>query len=209
MKLQRRIAPLTIILFLAIQPAFAQAGPSYDVRDITVGMPVGEIPNAGYVNLTCASDGGRKIAAWSAWRECPAEADAMHAVRFEFDPQTSREGTMIAGHPVILTALIDDIGTVAGLKIDTDPKARLYMHKKAFLLGAQVKSRYGAEGWACTQGQPEPGEQPVGGLYIRENCTKAVRGRTLVVERDLFRRSDQDVKNFVDQTQVTIARETN
>ena len=208
MKLPGRVAILAVILLLAIHPAFAQTEPNYDVRDITVGMSVGDIPNAGYVNLSCAIDAGRKLPAWSAWRDCPADADLMHAIRFDFDPQTSREGTLVAGHPVILTALIDDMGIVAGLKIDTDPKARLYMHKKAFLLGVQVRSRYGAEGWACTQGQPESGEQPVGGVYLRENCRKAVRGRVLVVERDLFRRPDQDARTFVDQTQVKITRDT-
>jgi len=208
MKPQCRVSMLAaILLSLPMQSAYGQAEPNFDVRDITVGMPVGKIPNAGYVNLTCADDMSRKPPAWSAWRECPADAEAMRAIRFDFDPETSREGTLVAGHPVILTALIDDLGTVAGLKIDTDPKARLYMRKKAFLLGVQVKSRYGSDGWACTQRQPEVGEQPVGGVYIRENCRKAVRGRVLVVERDLFRRPDQDAKNFVDQTQVKITRE--
>jgi len=196
-----------VLLSVVVQPAFPQADPDYDLRDITVGMPVAEIPNAGYVNLTCANDTGLKLQTWSAWRECPSDTDAAHAIRFDFDPNTSREGTKVAGHPVVLTALIDDKGTVSGLKIDTDPKARLYMKKKAFLLGVQVKSRYGSEGWACTQRQPEPEEQPVGGTYISESCRKAVRGRILVVERDLFRRSDQDSRNFVDQTRVLITRE--
>jgi hypothetical protein len=207
MKQQYSAAILTVILLSLVQPALAQAEPNYDVRDIAVGMLVAEIPNAGYVNLTCANDTSRKLPAWSAWRECPSDEDAVHAVRFDFDPETSREGTLVAGHPVILTALIDDTGTVSGLKIYTDPKARLYMRKKAFLLGVQVKSRYGSEGWECTQRQPELGEQPVGGLYIRESCRKAVQGRAVVVERDLFRRSDQDPKNFVDQTRVKITRE--
>src|SRR6516165_2019435 len=142
-----------VLLFVVVQPAFLWAQPDHDLRDIAVGMPVAEIPNAGYVNLTCANDTGLKLQTWSAWRECPSDTDAAHAIRFDFDPNTSREGTKVAGHPVVLTALIDDKGTVSGLKIDTDPKARLYMKKKAFLLGVQVKSRYGSEGWECTQRQ--------------------------------------------------------
>jgi hypothetical protein len=208
MKQQYRAATLAAVwLSLAVQPAFPQLEPDYDLRDITVGMPVAEIPNAGYVNLTCANDTTRKLEAWSAWRECPLDTDATHAIRFDFDPNTSREGTKVAGHPVILTALIDDKGALSGLKIDTDPKARLYMKKKAFLLGVQVKARYGAEGWACTQRPPELSEQPVGGIYLSESCRKAIQGRVVIVERDLFRRSDQDPKNFVDQTRVKITRE--
>jgi hypothetical protein len=187
MKQQYRAATLAaVLLSLVVQPAFPQAEPDYDLRDITVGMPVDEIPNAGYVNLTCANDTGRKLPAWSAWRECPSDTDATHAIRFDFDPNTSREGTRVAGHPVVLTALIDDKGTVSGLKIDTDPKARLYMKKKAFLLGVQVKSRYGAEGWACTQRPPEPGEQPVGGLTSARAAGRPFKGAFLLLKEIYF-----------------------
>jgi hypothetical protein len=198
---------VAIPFFLAASAALAQAEPNYDVRDITVGMPVAEIPDGGYVNLTCAGDDGRKLPTWSAWRECASDADAIRAIRFDFDPETSREGTLVAGHPVLLTALIDDAGVVTGLKIETDPKARLYIRKKAFLLGVQVKSRYGSEGWECRQRQPEPGEEAVGGVYISESCRKAVRGRVVFVERELFRRAGQDARNFVDRTRVKIIRE--
>jgi hypothetical protein len=203
MKLQYAAAILAVIAM----PAFGQAEPSYDVRDITVGKPVTDIPDAGYVNLVCANDPSRKLPMWSAWRDCPVDPEGMHAIRFDFDPETSRDGTLVAGHPVILTAMVDDVGMVAGLEIDTDPKARLYIRKKAFLFGTQVKSRYGSDGWTCTQRQPGPGEEPVGGVYLNESCRKAVQGRLLVVERDLFRRPDQDAKSFVDQTQVKITRE--
>jgi len=88
----------------------------------------------------------------------------------------------------------------------TDPKARLYIRKKAFLLGLQAKSRYGSDNWACTEGQPGAGDQPVGGVYLRERCTKTVNGRSLIVERNLFRRPDQDIKSFVDETRIRISR---
>ncbi len=197
----------TFLSSLVMHAASAQAVPKYDLRDITVGMPVGDLPDAGYVNLACAQDPERKLNAWSAWRDCPADDQAKRAVRFEFDPETSRDGTLVAGHPVLLTALIDDKGAVTGLTIETDPKARLYIRKKAFLFGNQVKSRYGAEGWDCKELQPTSGEQPVGGVFLREVCSKAVPGRTLTVERDLFRKPDQDAKSFVDQTLVRITKQ--
>ena len=46
--------------------------------------------------------------------------------------------------------------------------------------------------------------QPVGGVYLRERCTKTISGRSLVVERNLFRRPDQDIKSFVDETRISI-----
>ena len=112
----------------------------------------------------------------------------------------------MAGHPAVLTLLVDNAGTVSGLRIETDPKARLYIRKKAFLLGIQVKSRYGLDDWSCTQAQPDAGEQPVGGVYVRERCAKTTDDRSIVVERNLFRRPDQDMKNFVDETRTTILR---
>jgi hypothetical protein len=102
--------------------------------------------------------------------------------------------------------LIDDSGHVAGLQIETDPKARLYVRKKAFLLGLQARSRYGSEGWACTESQPSGGDEPVGGVYLKERCTKTIGGRSLVVERNLFRRPGQDIKNFVDETRISIKK---
>ena len=177
-----------------------------DLRDIRLGMAADELAETGYVDFYCAADPKHTLSGWKNWRDCPAGASGARAIRFGYDPMTSRDGTMVAGHPAILTLAIDDTGHVAGLQIETDPKARLYIRKKAFLLGLQAKSRYGADGWACTEGQPGAGDQPVGGVYLRERCTKTISGRSLIVERNLFRRADQDIRNFVDETRISILR---
>jgi len=203
----RAVMALPLLVFTA-QFACAQVDRSSDLGDLFIGMPIRAIPNAGYIDLSCVDDASRKLRSWSESSECPLGMDQLRAVRFEFDPATSRDGTSIAGHPVILTALVDDSETLAGLKIDTDPEARLYMRKKAFLLGVQVKSRYGSEGWTCMQREHEAGERTVGGFYIRESCRKVLQGRLLVIERDLFRRPDQGRKDFVNRTQVTITRDS-
>jgi hypothetical protein len=191
---------------LAHAPARAEEFSGNDLRDIRLGMPASELAKSGYVDFACAADPKRTLAGLENWHDCPAEASGMRAIRFGFDPTTSRDGTMVAGHPAILTLLIADSGTVAGLQIETDPKARLYLRKKGFLLGIQAKSRYGSDGWQCTEGEPGAGDQPVGGVYLRERCTKTISGRALVVERNLFRRAEQDIKDFVDETRVSILR---
>ena len=175
-----------------------------DLRDIHLGMTAADLTDAGYVDLACAIDPQKTLTAWAGWRDCPADPSGFHAIRFGYDPATSPEGTIVAGHPAILTLLVDDAGIVAGLRIETDPKARLYIRKKAFLFGTQVKSRYGSDGWSCTQAQPDAGEQPVGGVFVRERCTKAIPNRSIVVERNLYRKPDQDMKSFVDETRMTI-----
>ena len=194
------------VVALAHSPARGEEFGGNDLRDIHLGMAASELADSGYVDFSCAADPKRTLAGWKDWRDCPADPNATRAIHFGYDPMTSRDGTMVAGHPAILTLSIDDTGHVAGLQIETDPKARLYIRKKAFLLGIQAKSRYGPEGWTCSEGQPGAGDQPVGGVYLRERCTKTVSGRSLIVERNLFRRADQDSKNFVDETRINISR---
>lgn len=206
MRRSTQLALAALSLLLPLQHAAAEDSSGNDLRDIRIGMAVAGLPSAGYTGFACVADPSRKLSGWSDWRDCPQGADQLRALHFGYDPATSRDGTVVAGHPAILTLLIDEAGTVAGLKIETDPKARLYLHKKAFLFGSQVKARYGADGWSCTKGQPEAGEQPVGGVYLRERCTKTIDGRALVIERNLFRQAGQDERNFVDETRVTILR---
>jgi hypothetical protein len=194
------------ILLTPLQQAASQDSFGNDLRDIRIGLAVAKLPSTGYIDFSCPSDPNAKPAGWSDWRDCPVGADGLRGLRFGLDPTTSRDGTVVAGHPAVLTALIDDAGTVAGLKIDTDPKARLYLRKKAFLFAEQVKARYGSDGWTCTQAQPDAGEQPVGGVYIKEKCTKTMQGRALTIERNLFRRTGQDEKNFIDETRFTVLR---
>ncbi|WP_315836269.1 hypothetical protein [Bradyrhizobium prioriisuperbiae] len=204
------VMAVALLLSQAVTPATPAARADEfrgnDLRDIRIGMRAADLPKEGYVDFACADDPKLALDGWASWKDCPADAAALRAIRFGYDPLTSREGTMVAGHPAVLTLLVDEAGQVAGLRIETDPKARLYIRKKAFLLGLQAKSRYGDDGWSCVESQPQGGEQSVGGVYLKERCTKTISGRALVVERNLFRRSDQDEKNFVDETRISILR---
>ena len=193
-----------VAVVLANSPAQTEEFSGNDLRDIRVGMAATELEKSAYVDLACATDAKHALAGWTNWRDCPSDGGGTRAIRFGYDPSISRDGTMVAGHPAVLTLLIDDSGHVAGLQIETDPKARLFVRKKAFLLGLQARSRYGSDGWACIEGQPDAGDEPVGGVYLRERCTKTVSGRSLIVERNLFRRPGQDMKNFVDETRISI-----
>ncbi|MBV8522449.1 MAG: c-type cytochrome, partial [Acetobacteraceae bacterium] len=143
---------------------------------------------------------------------CPKDASGLHEVGFRYDEDANLlarlndkyGGTRVGGHPVLVSLLLDDQGQMAGIRIVTDPNARLYMHKKAFLLGQQAKARYGDEGWTCTQGSPSDNEQPVGGVFVKEHCEKITPTRHIIVERDLFRHPGEDLKQFVDDSKITI-----
>lgn len=188
---------------MAAVPAMATAG---DLRDINVGMAISSVPDAGYINLTCAEDKTHRLAEWAQWSACPAGADKLRRIRFEYDRATAREGTMVGGHPAILTVMIDQDAKIAALQIETDPTARLYLRKKAFLLGLQAKSRYGEDGWTCADAQPAGDKQEVGGVFVNERCTKTTDGRAIEIERHLYREPNKELKDMTDESRITIRR---
>lgn len=187
----------------AAVPAMATAG---DLRDINVGMDISKVPDAGYINLTCVGEKTHRLADWAQWPNCPAGPDQLRGIRFEYDRETAREGTMVAGHPAILTVMIDKDAKIAALTIETDPTARLYLRKKAFLLGLQAKSRYGEDGWTCSEAQPAGDKQEVGGVFVNERCTKTTDGRSIEIERKLYREPNKELKDFTDESRITIRR---
>jgi hypothetical protein len=203
----------TIRILLAaafLVPVCAAAAEPNDLREFRVGMPASALPERGYSGFTCAADPSQKLADWGDYRACPAQPDGSHAVNFRYGNAGSPAGgddggkTEVAGQPVILALLIDDNAEVTGIRIETDPHARLYLHKKAFLFALQVRARFGEDGWTCRQIAPTPTEQPVGGVFTHEHCEKATPSRHFVLDRQLFRDPAKDLQDFTDATQLTI-----
>jgi hypothetical protein len=184
-----------------------------DLRDLRVGMRVAELPAEGYVDLACGSNGGAgggALDSWADYARCPPDAAGLHEVTFAFAPSPLAElgdrweGTKVAGHPVIPSLLIDDGGVVQGIRIVTDPEARLYLRKKAFLLGIRVMGRYGRDGWRCVEAEPGEGRAPVGGMFIDRRCEKIFHDRRLILETDLYRAPGQEGREFTDATRLEI-----
>ncbi len=183
-----------------------------DLREFRVGMALDRLPRTGYLGFACADDPGRKLDSWQGFRECPADASGWHAVRFQYDEAANPlakvnglyEGTKVGGHPVLLMALMGNDGRLKGLVIETDPAARLYLRKKAFLFGAQVKARYGDAGWICASQEPAADQEPVGGVFVNERCEKTTAARKLTLDRVLFRRAGQELKSFVSRSRLEI-----
>jgi len=94
--------------------------------------------------------------------------------------------------PVIVSGLFDASGTLAGLRIVTDPQASPQERKEAYTLTNFFKARYGSEGWDCIDTPPAPGETPVGPLYINRHCAKLAKGdMRAVLETRFLRKSGQ------------------
>jgi copper(I)-binding protein len=204
-----RAAALAPLLVSALGlPALAEGN---DLREFRVGMPVAALPAQGYEGFTCAAS-GQPVAGWADWRTCPPDPSGLRAVAFRYDDRLNpmarlsddAEGTKVGGHPVVLALLVGEDAIVRGLRIETDDGARLCLRKKAFLLANQVKERYGEEGWRCDARAPGAGEEPVGGVFVKEHCEKTADGRRYLLDHQLFRRAGTPLKDFVGATQLTI-----
>lgn len=183
-----------------------------DLRDLRVGMSVAELPAEGYVDLACGSGSDTPLASWTEFARCPPDAAGLHEVTFAYAESPLAElgdrweGTKVAGHPVIPSLLIDGRGVVQGIRIVTDPDTRMYLKKKAYLLGIRVMGRYGREGWTCTEAEPGAGRAPVGGLFIDRHCEKIFHDRRLILDTDLYRTADQQGQEFTGATRLEILK---
>jgi hypothetical protein len=213
----RRLLGMSLAALVCVMiagPARAAEDPLQgDLRDLRVGMSVDELPADGYVDLACGSDGGAPGAALASWAEFargPPDAAGLHEVTFAYAASPLAElgdrweGTKVAGHPVIPSLLIDGSGVVQGMRIVTDPDTRMYLKKKAFLLGVRVMGRYGRDGWTCTEAAPGAGRAPVGGLFIDRRCEKIFHDRRLILATALYRTAEQQGQEFTGATRLEI-----
>ncbi len=204
-----RAATAVVLAMLASVSAQAEEA---DLRRFRIGMAADELPAEGYAGFSCA--GGNEVQGWQGYRQCPADAAGLHALRFQYQEGANElafvndtyEGTKVGGHPVLLTLLISNQGVVQGLRIETDPAARLNRRKKAYLLGELAKARYGETGWACTEAEPAANEEPVGSVYVKERCEKTTSSRHYVLTRQMFHRTGADQRGFVSGSQLEIRR---
>jgi hypothetical protein len=200
---------------LALGASAAENPLKGDLRDLSVGMTVDQLPAQGYTDFACGNDGakpGLALSGWQDFRKCQAGPKGLHEVAFAFAPSplaplgSQWEGTKVAGHPVIPSLLIDDAGVVQGLRIVTDPSARHYLKKGAFLLGIGVMGRYGRDGWQCTEAKPGEGKSPIGGMFIDRHCEKTFHDRHLILTTELYRAAGQEGEDYTDASRFEILK---
>jgi hypothetical protein len=215
------MAPLSRVLALG----FALAVPAATVwadddrgelRGLWLGMQAATMSTDGFDDFACGSNGGpprAPLSGWADFRLCRSEASGLHEVYVRFDEQRAYQakafgdptlpseanGTRVAGHPVILSVLFDDPGTAREIRIVTDPRAPLSLRRMAQLLRLRVIAHYGEEGWACVDVPPEPGETPVGKIFIKQRCEKTTPEHHLILQARLLRKPGQTDSDPVTQ----------
>ena len=203
---------ITVAVFLIFGVACGHADElprRADIWSLKLGTPAAALPLKDYIDYACGSNGGPPqlpLTGWSDFGKCRLEPNGLREVYFRYDDEleywakahrartliAQYAGTKVLDFPVIVSGLFDEGGTLAGLRIVTDPQASPQDRKQAYTLTNFLKARYGSEGWNCTDASPATGETPVGNIYINQRCAKfANADMRVVIETKFFREPGQ------------------
>jgi len=202
------IASMVSLLGFAIPHALAQKPDPGEIHGLRLGLKAPSMTMDGFGELACGSNGGpprQRIDDWTAFGKCPAEPSGLHEVYARFDDEAefigraiddplyagSRTGTRVAGHPVVLSVLFDDGGGLRGLRFVSDPRASPVERRMAQLLRLAIINHYDPADWSCTDLPAEPGETPVGGIFIKQHCEKTTPERRMSLDARFLRKPGQ------------------
>lgn len=201
------VCTVMTLAIAAANAALAQGDPG-EIHGLKLGLKAAAMTLDGWGELACGSNGGparQKLGGWSEFKKCAPEAGGLREVAARFDDEaeyigkaiddplyaSQHTGTRVAGHPVILSALFDDEGTLRGIRFVSDPRATPLERRMAHLLRLAIVNHYGSEAWTCTDFPPADGETPVGGVFIKQRCEKATPERAMTVETHFLRKAGQ------------------
>jgi hypothetical protein len=190
------------------------------VWQLLLGSSIAALPpSSTFGIIACGSDGGPPLAKLHDWEEllsCAPEADGLREVYVEYDRKAEAAaeaahryldpnmiGTSEALFPIIASALFDVNGTLRAVRLVTDPRPdargrsslpRLRPRGEHYLLGGYLMKRFGMDASDCRSLEPDAGETPVIGQFIKRDCTKKINGTLYVVQqRYLRKRGQKDV----------------
>ncbi len=186
-----------------------------EVRDLKIGMAFTEILPQFYFEFACGSNGGppfKALGGFMDYMDCAPEAvTGLREVYVRYDDQNEfvvrlyRElqgeqlwlerftGTKVGGHPVLLSVLFNEEGIIKGIRVVTDPRVSIDERRFAHLLRNQILIRYGRGGWQCEDLDALPGENPLGGIFIKQDCEKLFPDEKKIhIMTKLLRKPGQD-----------------
>ena len=195
---------------LAASPALAQnKNDPGEIRGLKLGLKARTMTTDGFGEFACGSNGGparQKLDDWNGFVKRQPEAGGLREVNVRFEDEREyigraidddrytdqRSSTRVAGHPVILSVLFDNDGTLRGLRFISDPRASPLERRMAHMLRLAVINRYGAGGWNCTDIPAADGETAVGGVFVKQRCEKQTPERALNIEARFLRKPGQN-----------------
>jgi uncharacterized protein YjbI with pentapeptide repeats len=208
-----------VVLFLALGCALAQSdagsqatGHRYTIWDLRLNTHASQLRRDVYFGFACGTDGGppsTQLKSWTDFAQCPPDPETgLHEVYFRYDEElhyrglahdplgetgTNFEGTSEFQQPVIVSGLFNDNGFLVGLRMVTDPRTTTAIRELGVNLADVLQSRYGFDGWGCTDLPRDEGDTPYKGALIKTRCTKDLpdQGFKLVLDRHYYRRKGQ------------------
>jgi hypothetical protein len=221
--------PVMCLSAAAAEPVLHRA----TIWDLVLGAPISAQPSPQeFQAFACGSNGGAPrapLTGWADFKRCPADADGLHEVYFEYDDELeyiarahdnetaiSRwAGTNEVTFPVITSALFDDSGILKGIRLVTDPRpdhrnditeAERKKREESYQLGGVMAARFNIEADRdCKSLPPAEGEGSVGSLFIKQICERSdpAAGRRYAVRVNLYRKPGQSGVNPQLPTQLT------
>jgi len=179
-----------------------------EVWDLKLGTPADRLPDQ-FTDYACGTNGGPPsipLTGWREFRRCRPDAAGLREVYFRYDDELEYwakandlpteierySGTKVYDFPVVLSALFDEAGTLAGLRIVSDPRDTTRSRDEAYALRNFLTARFGRDGWNCTDLPPAEGEEPVGRTFIKQDCNKTLDGPSrAVMQTRYFRKKGQ------------------
>src|SRR5262247_1995240 len=166
-----------------------------EIWDLQLGAPVDQLPDE-FIDYACGTAGGppsRPLDGWRDFHRCRPEPSGLREVYFRYDDEleywakannllqqmAQYSGTKTYGFPVTVSALIDEGGTLRGIRLVSDPRGDSQNRDEAYLLRNFLTARFGREGWTCETLAPEEGETPVDGIFVKERCRKDIDATTM------------------------------
>ena len=190
------LAALVLTLLAATgAPARAQERPPrLEVWDLRLGTRVDQLPDE-FVDHACGTNGGPPslpLNGFGDFRRCRAEPSGLREVYFRYDDELEYwakangledqmeqySGTKTYGYPVVVSALIDAQGVLAGIRIVSDPRDTSQNRDEAYLLRNFLTARFGRDNWQCRDLALADGETPVDGVFVKQSCHKQIDGET-------------------------------
>jgi hypothetical protein len=175
-----------------------------EIWDLKLGTPAAALPS-GFGEFACGTNGGppsQPLSGWGDFRRCRPEPNGLREVYFRYDDELEYwakanelpaeierySGTKVYDFPVVLSALFDDSGTLAALRIVSDPRDTTRSRDEAYTLRNFLTARFGRDGWSCTDLPPGDGEEPVARTFIKQDCRKTLDGQALAVMQTRYLR---------------------
>jgi hypothetical protein len=161
-----------------------------EIWDLQLGVRIEQLPDE-FIDYACGTNGGPPglpLGGWHDFRRCRAEPSGLREVYFRYDDELEYwakandlqaqmeqySGTKTYGFPVIVSVLVDAQGVVGGIRLVSDPRGDMQNREEAYFLRNFLTARFGRDNWQCEDLALADGETPVGGIFVKQRCTKRI-----------------------------------